>query len=800
MAGSLGRAFVQVYADLSKFTPGLKPKIKAALDESTKNIDMPELDKSMEAAGESAAEHVAEGMDRKIKNEMEKEGKKGGLSFSKGLSATISGIAAAFMPTLIALGVEAAAALAPAATALAATIPAAIGTAVGAIAVLKMATDGVGAALKTAFDPKKAAQFQAAMQKLTPAARSFVNEIRSLHPALHQLQQDFQQTFFVQLQGVLTRVSNTILPTLRTGLHQLSYDLGRIGRGVLMAFSNGNADLASIFIAAHQAIRPFIPALYEMVRAFLTIGAVAGPMFASLSGGFATLLRQFAAFISSAADSGALAQFFEDALVVLRQLGGILGGVFHLITNIVSVLQSTGGEALGMVGRLLAALNDFLSSADGKNTLVALFTLFNTVLTSLFMIIGPLIPVVGQLVTLFANGLTDAIVKLTPYLVGVADFLAKHPDLIQAAVAAWLTYKAALMAVSIAEGIVDALNPVGLIVLAIAAIAAGAYLIYKNWGVVSDAFKSLWETVKGFFSGVWATIQSIGAAIGNWFTVTLPAFFASIPGAIGRALSALPGLLWNLFLGALNLAGQAIGMGIGLIIAAFVKLPGLIWNALVSIGHLFVDLWHLALAAGQAVLMAGVNAILWVFIQLPNKIAGFVARLPGIIGGAFRTAWDWAKREVANGADAVVNFVARLPGRISGFMRNVGHDILSGLKSGINSVISGFNSGIDRVASVVHIGLPHIPMLASGGLVTAPTLAMVGEAGPEAVVPMSNPSRARAVAQRTGLLDMLGTRSGHSEMPSIRVYLGTREITDIVDVQVDKKLNDQANELAYGTR
>jgi hypothetical protein len=132
-------------------------------------------------------------------------------------------------------------------------------------------------------------------------------------------------------------------------------------------------------------------------------------------------------------------------------------------------------------------------------------------------------------------------------------------------------------------------------------------------------------------------------------------------------------------------------------------------------------------------------------------------------------------------------------------MRNVGHDILGGLKSGINAVIGGFNAGIDRVAGVIHIGLPHIPMLATGGLIKAPTLALVGEAGPEAVVPMSDPARARAVARSTGLLDMLGSAS-HAEATSIKVYLGTREITDILNVQIDKKLDSQANELAYGTR
>jgi hypothetical protein len=801
MAGVLGRAFVQVFADLSKFTPGLKENIKKALDEQTKDLKFEELDKSAEKAGESAADELAQGVDSKIENNMEKEGKKGGLSLGRGFSAALSGAMSAFLPALIGLGVESAAALVPAATALAATIPAAIGTAVGALAVLKMATNGVSAALKTAFDPTKAKQFDAAMQKLAPAAQSFVKEIQKLHPALQQVQKDVQQTFFVQLQGVLTKVTSQLLPTLRSGLHQLSADLGQMGRNLLMAFGNGKEDLASIFIAAHNAIQPFIPLVGQLVGAFLAMAAAAGPLFAQLSGGFAGLLGKLVAFINAEASSGGMAKFFDDALVVLKQVGSLLGNVLGLVGDIVAALQTTGTQGLGMISRLVQELNVFFKSAAGKQTLVAVFTLLNQALTSLFQIVTPLLPVLGQLVTIFANGLTAALVKITPFLVGVADWLAKNPGLVKAAVAAWMVYRAALIAVSVAEAIMDALDPLTWIVLAVAAIVAGAYLIYKNWGALVAFFKQVGDAIANFFEGIWHWIVSVGKDIGTWFTVTLPRFFETLPARIMGALAQLGTMLVGLFLGALHDAGEAIGIGVGVILAHFITLPSETWEAIKDIGHLFVDLWHLAFSTGKAILISEMNAVIYLFTVFPGKVYTFVNRLPGIIGGAFRSAWEAAKTYVRNGADAVVSFVRALPGRISGFMRNVGGDILGGLRAGIDSVISGFNSGIDRVGGFLHIGLPHLPYLASGGLVNAPTLAMVGEAGPEAVIPMSDPARAAAVAKKTGLLDMLGSLAGnHGGATSIRVYLGTREITDILDVRIDKKMSDQANELSYGTR
>lgn len=802
MAGVLGRAMVEVFADLSKFTPGLRQKIKAALDEQTKNIQFNEFDKSAERAGEHAADELGRGVDRKIENNMEKSGRKGGLSLGKGLKAGLSFVTAVFMPTLIALAVELTAALAPVVTALAATIPAAIGTMAGSLAALKLATDGVGAALKTAFDPAKAKQFDAAMKKLAPSAREFVNEIRKLHPAFHQLQQDVQQVFFVQLQGALTRTARNLLPTLHQGLISLAADLGKVGRNLIAAFgsASGRSDIASIFIAAHEAIKPFIPAIGQLVSAFLALGAVGGPLLASLSSGFAGLLTHFAAFINEAADSGALAKFFDDALVILQQLGSLLGNVFNLLGSLIAALQAQGGQALGFLSTLIGDLAAFFATAQGKQALGSIFTLLNTTLAALQAIIVPLLPAIGELVTAFSTDLSGALAKLTPHLQAVAEWLGKHPDLLKAAATAWLIYRGALVAVAVYEAIVDALNPVGWIILAVAAIAAGAYLIYKNWGVVTRALTVAWDAIKSFFQGIWNWITGVGSAIGNWFTVTLPNWFAALPGRIWAAISAIPGLLYRAFLDALHLAGEAIGIGIGLIVAAFVKLPGLIWNALVGLGHLLVSLWHLVQAAWDAAVHAGVNAVIYVFTVLPGKIASFVQRLPGIIGGAFRDAWNWAKREVSDGANAIVSFVQKLPGRITGFMRNVGTDILGGLRSGINAVIGGFNSGIDKVSRIAHIGLPHIPLLATGGLINAPTLAVVGEAGPEAVIPLSDPARAAAVAKQTGLLDLIGSRAGHAEATSIHVYLGTREITDILDVRIDKKLDAQANELAYGTR
>lgn len=52
-------------------------------------------------------------------------------------------------------------------------------------------------------------------------------------------------------------------------------------------------------------------------------------------------------------------------------------------------------------------------------------------------------------------------------------------------------------------------TPIGWITLGIAAIAAGAYLIYKNWDKIGPWFKKAWDTVKTAFDSAWTWFKAL---------------------------------------------------------------------------------------------------------------------------------------------------------------------------------------------------------------------------------------------------------------------------------------------------
>lgn len=100
----------------------------------------------------------------------------------------------------------------------------------------------------------------------------------------------------------------------------------------------------------------------------------------------------------------------------------------------------------------------------------------------------------------------------------------------------------------------------------------------------------------------------------------------------------------------------------------------------------------------------------------------------------------------------ILKFLGSMDGKIANATAGMWDGIKDAFRSAINWVIRGWNSlrftmpsidtHIPKVGKVggFSVGVPSIPYLAHGGLVTRPTLAMIGEAGPEAVIPLSKAS------------------------------------------------------------
>lgn len=233
-------------------------------------------------------------------------------------------------------------------------------------------------------------------------------------------------------------------------------------------------------------------------------------------------------------------------------------------------------------------------------------------------------PITGLMGTLggLARKAADGIVSLAQGTASGAKSLAqfvatgaKAVATTTAHTAALIAQKAAHLAVAAATRIAAAAqwlwdaamdaNPIGLIVIALAALAAAIYLAYRYIGPFRDAMDALG---RGIASGFTAALDWIKALPGN--IVGLLGSFGSLLVDAGKAL--LHGLM------------EGIEWGIALLIVQVIGLPVLIVTRLIPLAVQFVPIgarWIASLVIG---LVQAIPRLLAFFITLPSRLIGAI--------------------------------------------------------------------------------------------------------------------------------------------------------------------------------
>jgi len=140
----------------------------------------------------------------------------------------------------------------------------------------------------------------------------------------------------------------------------------------------------------------------------------------------------------------------------------------------------------------------------------------------------------------------------------------------------------------------------------------------------------------------------------------------------------------------------------------------------------------------------GIPQLVSLLTSVPGRIWDFVSALPGQIWGAFAAGATW----LANGASAIGSSVWSAISTGATWFANgattIGSAVWSFFKSSVTDMVSLLTSLPSDIGDFI-TDLPGdiaralknvLPQLADGGIVNAPTLATVGEAGPEAIIPL----------------------------------------------------------------
>lgn len=486
---------------------------------------------------------------------------------------------------------------------------------------------------------------------------------------------------------------------------------------VVTAVGRTLIDLGTAVAGAVGTVMGPVSAVFDVIAGFVGahIGDVVGAL-VDVGRGIAEIAEGAARF--AAAHVGDVVDFFVKVGQAIADLaadkfGRIAEGLAKAavavadfaqahVGDVVDAFVNLGGAVkdLAVAGweRIAGPLAEFGAAVDGisletfvtalgnvRDALQPLYDLFAPLVQDIF---AELVEAVGPIGEAFANlgksflPLVQALAPLLPILGQVAIILGA--TLVAALYAVLQAVK--LLVPILGAAIAGAIN---LLAFAIENILVPAITVAV--GIIGGLVTAIGAVIT-FVQNNWGTIQSIIEPVMTAVGTIVSTTFATIQTIIETVIGVISGIV-DIFVGTFTGDWGRVKDGvIGVVTSLKDGVVGLITNMITMVGELAGTAWNALHGVGSEMMSGLMDALEGGAKAAGNVVIGILNRIIGAINSI------------------------HIPGiSIPGWVPGVG------------------GKGWDGWSPSV----PTIPALAAGGIVTRPTIALIGEAGPEAVIPLS---------------------------------------------------------------
>lgn len=275
-----------------------------------------------------------------------------------------------------------------------------------------------------------------------------------------------------------------------------------------------------------------------------------------------------------------------------------------------------------------------------------------------------------------------------------------------------------------------AMNPIGIVVIALTALTAAFIIAYK---------KS--ETFRDIVHGGLSAVKDIAGEVADFFTEDIPKAFDKTIGWVKRNWPEIATIISGPFAPITALATDAFGIRSGLT------------NALGKVKDEASEKAKAVWSGMKTAITAPIALGTWLKEQITDKVTNWL---------------DSAKDNGERVAKAIWNGITGFGGKAVEF----GKDLMGGIRDALgNAAVGPINTmrkflnfiirAINHIPLIPDIGeLPMIEKFAKGGIVRGPVMGLVGEAGPEAIIPLSPSKRGRAQDLMTQTAKIIGLPGG----------------------------------------
>lgn len=517
----------------------------------------------------------------------------------------------------------------------------------------------------------------------------------------------------------LASLFETALPILQQ-LGGVFSNLAAIAKQIFGVFVTDGGEAAGVLFDLTDKLRSFLEsaqgqaALDALGQALQAISGAAGQVFLALLQALAPAIITLAPAVTvlAAQLAGVLVPAINALAPVLQALAGFIADNINWLGPLAGAVvaaaaaykvYSAGATAVAAVQAVLNSRMVLSTAAWVRNT-AAIVAGKAAQAGAAAVMAGQAVAawtvstaaIVANRVAQVASNIASGVQAVAAWAANTAAVIANRVAVL-AAQGAMLVVKAATIAWTAVQWALNAAlfaNPIGLVVLAIAALVAGIILAWKN----SETFRTV-------VLAVWSAIKTAIAAVVNWITGTV---WPSLQRAWDQLSNAV-----NALRGAIKAAWDGIKSAISTAINAVAAVLKAVWSGIVAAVKGYINVYKTIITVGfnaaKAVISAVLNAAKAVINTIWRGIVAFIRSqinvIKSVINGisavvnVVRNAFNRAKTAAQTALSQLVGLVRGLPGKVTGALGNLGGLLYSKGKAIIQGFIDGIKAMAGRVAS-----------------------------------------------------------------------------------------------------